>query len=55
MSKEDIDKVLQLAEAEEQTGIERTIKDVIEMYFMLEDESELIDSLKRTKAFPSLK
>lgn len=55
MDKEDIDKVLMIMEAEELNGIDQMVKDTVDMYWAIEDEGELINTLKGSGAFPSLK
>jgi hypothetical protein len=55
MSERDIDKVLSLtADLEELTQKDRVIKDAIDLYFSIEDEDELVNSLKCSGLFPSL-
>lgn len=55
ISAEDIDKILLInGEGEDLTKKDKAIKDALNLFFMLEDEKELIESLKMSKAFPSL-
>ena len=55
MSTEDIDKILMMIESDDLTNNVKFVKDAVDMYFAIEEESELIDSLKFKGLFPSLK
>lgn len=56
MTERDIDKILMLtADPEELTQKDRVVKDAIDLYFSIEDEAELINSLKCSQLFQSLK
>lgn len=52
----DIDKILLInGEEEELSKKERAIKDAIYFYFASDDDKELLESLRMSGAFPSLK
>lgn len=52
---DDIDKILAInAETEDQTAKDRAVRDSIELFFMIEEEKELIESLKCSGQFQSL-
>lgn len=56
MNERDIDKILMLtADPEELTQKDRVVKDAIDLYFTIEDEAELVNSLKCSDLFHSLK
>jgi len=56
MNERDIDKILMLtADPEELTQKDRVVKDAIDLYFTIEDEGELINSLMCSQLFQSLK
>ena len=55
MSTEDIDKILMMIDSDDLTNNVKFVKDAVDMYFAIEEESELIDSLKFKGLFPSLK
>jgi hypothetical protein len=56
VSIEDMDKILMVNGEEDELGKkDRAIKDAIQLYFMLEDEKELMESLRMSGAFKSIK